>query len=261
MADDAAARIRLLVDAARAQKRAVGGSRGTTGPLGELYACELLHLDRAVDGTPGYDAKDAKGLRVQIKSRAPEKGDHVNPIGTVGRITSWEFDYTLLVLLDGAYSVDAMWRASPHDLAALQAKVRNPARGVSVRDFMRVGRRINVAPKQFGGAGLEPTPTDGESSGGPLTPPHQADMPPVIRRGPHPILDTWTGIEYHSKAAAGKKLAAKEGWDPNNNFVWFKFPPKYPDRFRTKNPKGEWVRLDDQTAPDGTTTPGKGELS
>lgn len=142
MKDDTGARITLLIEAARAQKLAVGGSRGTTGPLGELYACQLLHLDRAVDGMRGYDATDAVGRKVQIKSRAPEKGDHVNPIGTVGRIVSWDFDYALLVLMDSAYRLDAIWRASMPDLAVLQAKVTNPARGIRVSDFTRVARRV-----------------------------------------------------------------------------------------------------------------------
>lgn len=148
MKDDAAARIRRLVEAARAQKLIVGSSRGTTGPLGELYACQELQLKSAVDGTRGYDAKDAEGRRVQIKSRAPEKGDHVNPIGTVGRITSWDFDYALLVLLDAAYDLDAIWLAQPPALAALQAKVRNPARGITVRDFTRAAHRVDVTGKQ-----------------------------------------------------------------------------------------------------------------
>jgi hypothetical protein len=142
--EDTTLRIAQLVAAARAQKLAVGGSRGTTGPLGELYACDLLHLDRAVDGMRGYDALDKEGGKVQIKSRAPEKGDHVNPIGTVGRIVSWDFDYALLVLLNSTYGVDSIWRASRPELAALQEKVTNQARGVRVSDFTRIARRVWV---------------------------------------------------------------------------------------------------------------------
>lgn len=145
MTEDTASRIAVLVEAARIQKLAVGGSRGTTGPLGELYACEVLHLDRAAEGMRGYDAKDIEGRRVQIKSRAPEKGDRVNPIGTVGRIVSWDFDYAVLVLLDGQYRLDEIWQASMGDLTTLQAKVTNPARGVRVGDFMRVGHRVHRA--------------------------------------------------------------------------------------------------------------------
>jgi hypothetical protein len=143
--ENVAERIAILLTAARAQKIAIGGSRGTTGPLAELYACQELGLDRAVDGTRGFDAKDAAGRRVQIKGRAPEKGDHVNPIGTVGRIVSWDFDYALLVLMDSTYVVDEIWQAPQPDLAALQAKVTNPARGVRVADFLKVGHRVYSA--------------------------------------------------------------------------------------------------------------------
>ncbi|MDP3984293.1 MAG: hypothetical protein Q8Q52_04710 [Acidimicrobiia bacterium] len=223
MKDDTAARIRSLVAAARRQKLIVGGSRGTTGPLGELYACQELQLNRAVDGMRGYDATDAEGRRVQIKSRAPERGDHVNPIGTVGRITNWDFDYALLVLLDAEFRRDAIWRAEESALAELQARVRNPARGIPVREFMRVAHRVDVRRRS---------------------------------RAAMPILDPETGKEYRSKYKAGKALCGLVGGDINNTLVWYQVLRAFPNRFQTKNPAGEWVALDDPSAPLGTTIPG-----
>lgn len=247
MPDDAAQRIGRLVDAARAQI-AVGSSRGTTGPLGELYACSLLDLIPALDGMRGYDATDAAGRRVQIKSRSPEGGDHVNPIGTVGRITSWDLDYALLVLLDGTYSVDAIWRADREDLEPLQARVRNPARGISVRDFMRVGRHVNLAGAEEPPAYREVGRRD------------SAAMRPEVARAAaarkaHPIRDTETGKEYGSKYQAGKDLYWLVGGDVRDLHVWFKIARKFPSRFQTKNAEDEWVGLDDPTAPTGTTRP------
>lgn len=67
-----------------------------------------------------------------------------------------------------------------------------------------------------------------------------------------PILDTRTGKEYRSQAAAGRDLAHLVKGDPKDTFVWFKIARSLPDRFRTKNPKGDWVPLDDPSVPIGT---------
>lgn len=133
-------RIAALVAAARAHKLVVGGARDITRLLGVLYACTRLNL--VEEDTEGYDARDTEGLRVQIKSRAPEVGHHVNPIGTVGRFTNFKFDYALLVTMNGDYALDEIWRASPTELQAIQARVRNPARGIRVSDFMRAGSKL-----------------------------------------------------------------------------------------------------------------------
>lgn len=67
-----------------------------------------------------------------------------------------------------------------------------------------------------------------------------------------PILDVKTGKEYPSKAAAGRDLAHLVKGDPKNNFVFFEIQRKMPERFRTPNAKGEWVPLDDPSAPVGS---------
>jgi hypothetical protein len=249
MTDGSGERIRRLVEAARAQRLAVGSSRGTTGPLGELYACALLNLSPASGGMRGYDATDADGRRVQIKSRAPESGEHVNPVGTVGRITNWDFDYALLVLLDGTYCVEAIWRAQREDLERLQARVRNPARGISVRDFIRAAERANVTASTAGitdqevGRGNAPTVT------------LDAVLRSIGPRRAHPIRDTETGKEYGSKYQAGKDLYWLVGGDVKDLHVWFKIARKFPSRFQTKNADDNWVALDDPSAPVGTTRP------
>src|SRR5207253_1976749 len=111
-----------LTELARAHKRIFGRTIALTEELGELHACNRLHLDRATAGMTGYDAVDSEGQRVQIKSRSPRVLDHVNPVGRVGRFHSWDFDYAVLVLMDSEYRLDAIWRAERPDLEALQAK-------------------------------------------------------------------------------------------------------------------------------------------
>lgn len=134
--------LRLLTELARAYKRMFGRTLGLTDELGELHACEVRHLDRASAGMTGYDAVDAEGRRVQIKTRSPRKGGHVNPVGRVGRFHSWDFDYALLVLLDREYRVDAILQAERAKLQALQANVRNPNVGITVSAFIRVADRV-----------------------------------------------------------------------------------------------------------------------
>jgi hypothetical protein len=77
----------------------------------------------------------------------------------------------------------------------------------------------------------------------------------AIVKDAKPIRDTTTGKEYGSETEAGKALYWLVEGEVNDNFVWFKIARAFPDRFRTKNPNGDWVRLDDPTAPQGSTLP------
>src|SRR2546426_8269660 len=74
----------------------------------------------------------------------------------------------------------------------------------------------------------------------------------MAKRIVKPILDVKTRREYPSQAAAGRDLAHLIKGDPKNNFVWFELVKRMPERFRTRNVKGEWVPLDDPSAPVGT---------
>lgn len=71
----------------------------------------------------------------------------------------------------------------------------------------------------------------------------------------HRIRDVRTAKEYPAKAAAGRDLAALFGLDPKDQFAWFQIADRDPERFRVLNAKGQWVRLDDPTAPVGTLRP------
>src|SRR5207245_2986385 len=74
----------------------------------------------------------------------------------------------------------------------------------------------------------------------------------MAKRMMKPILDVQTRKEYAAEAAAGRALAHLVKGDPKDPFVWFKIQRRLPDRFRTKNAEGEWVKLDDPSAPIGT---------
>src|SRR3989442_15799165 len=74
----------------------------------------------------------------------------------------------------------------------------------------------------------------------------------MAKRIVKPILDVQTGKEYESEAAAGRALAHLVKGDPKDSFVFFKIQRRMPDRLRTRNAEGEWVKLDDPSAPIGT---------
>jgi hypothetical protein len=46
-----------------------------------------------------------------------------------------------------------------------------------------------------------------------------------------PVLDTVTGIEYESKGAAGRALAASFGLNPIDRFIWYTIHYAAPQRF------------------------------
>jgi Arc/MetJ family transcription regulator len=73
----------------------------------------------------------------------------------------------------------------------------------------------------------------------------------MAKRIVKPIRDVKTGMEYPSQAAAGRALAHLVKGDPKNNFVWYELLKRMPERFRTPNAHGDWVSLDDPSAPVG----------
>lgn len=75
----------------------------------------------------------------------------------------------------------------------------------------------------------------------------------MSRADANPILDVRTGTQYRSKAAAGRALASEFGFDPEDQFVWFKILRVAPDRFSVLNAENQWVALTDPSAPQGST--------
>lgn len=97
----------------------------------------------------------------------------------------------------------------------------------------------------------EPTAGDGDDTAtGP-----ERNAPARGRRKAHPIRDTETSKEYGSKYQAGKDLYWLVGGEVTDLHVWFKIARMFPNRFQTKNEVGDWVSLDDPSAPIGSTLP------
>ena len=121
-------------------------SQGSVSDLGELSALpKLFGLARMPEGQAGYDLLDTdaklgkRGLRYQVKSRSPEKSRFVNPVGTVGGFSSFEFDRALLVLMDSDLQVYQVWCVNRDEV---RANVRPGRRDVTVARFIQIGKSI-----------------------------------------------------------------------------------------------------------------------
>lgn len=198
----------FLTELGIAHKRIFGRTLALTDELGELHACQALQLERAVAGMAGYDALDREGGKVQIKSRAPRKGSHVNPVGRVGRIHGWDFDYALLVLLDSDYRLEAIYRAERPVLEELQAKVHNPKVGIGVRAFIKCASRIDLAPGAGPTESGAPKPVESARRDGSIAPDDPAQLAvgstePVAYR-----LDSLRGRVQHKF-----KMSGDASWD------------------------------------------------
>lgn len=135
--------VEALRQLAQQWKQRFGRGLGVTPELAEVYACQKLGLKRMPSGNQGFDAIDREGKRYQIKGRAPNRGDIVNPAGRVGRFVNFDFNYALLVMLGSDLRLRGIWRADAESLKVEQAKVRNERAGIHVSTFQKIGERLD----------------------------------------------------------------------------------------------------------------------
>jgi len=135
--------VRDVIAAARRYEATTGEARkvGITGEVGEVLACHKLGLELATDPRSiGFDAVDADGKRVQIKTRRSESAGLPRDVGRLGTFSRHPFDYALLVLLDHEYELAEIWRAEYAELKPLvdNQKRRNP----SLSAFKKLARKV-----------------------------------------------------------------------------------------------------------------------
>lgn len=135
--------VEALRQLAQQWKQRFGRGLGVTPELAEVYACQKLGLKRMPSGNQGFDAIDREGKRYQIKGRAPNRGDIVNPAGRVGRFVNFDFNYALLVMLGSDLRLREILRADAESLKVEQAKVRNERAGIHVATFQKIGERLD----------------------------------------------------------------------------------------------------------------------
>jgi len=135
--------VRDLIAAARKYEVATDEARkvGITGEVGEVLACHELGLELATDPRSiGFDAVDADGKRVQIKTRRSESAGLPRDVGRLGTFSRHAFDYALLVLLDHEYELAEIWRAEYAELKPLidSQKRRNP----NLASFKKIATKV-----------------------------------------------------------------------------------------------------------------------
>lgn len=137
------AAVRMAVAAELHYEKATGCGRkfGITGEVGEILVCQALGMRLVKDPrAEGFDAVDAKGLRVQIKTRRSESGDLPREAGRLSRFSSHDFDYALMGILSRDYRLVEIWKADFAHLKPVIAKQKraNP----TIRQFKAVGSRV-----------------------------------------------------------------------------------------------------------------------
>lgn len=132
--------------AAIAYYELTGKPLGITGEIGEYLAAKILGLQLADARSPGYDATDDQGRRIQIKARCIPCDKKLNGqrLGSIRLKHQW--DCVMLVLLDERFDPLAIFET---DRASLEAalmkpgsKARNERGALSVSKFKSIGAQI-----------------------------------------------------------------------------------------------------------------------
>jgi hypothetical protein len=137
--------LRAAKSAAISYYQLTGKPLGITGEIGEVAAAQALRLELAPPRTPGYDATDRKGRRLQIKTRCIPSNRSLGGqrIGTIKLNHAW--DAVVLVLMDERFELRGIYEASRSTVRTLLTKTKSKARqrgALAVSEFIHAGRQI-----------------------------------------------------------------------------------------------------------------------
>jgi len=136
----------------RARKAAIdyysitGKPLGITGEMGEYLGAKELGLKLAQARKPGFDAKDKKGNRIQIKARSIPKSKKMTGqrMGSIRLDRPW--DKVLFVLMDEHFKAVAMYIANrPEIESALKkpgSKARNIRGALAITQFKNIAKQV-----------------------------------------------------------------------------------------------------------------------
>ena len=118
-----------------------GRKFGITGEVGEILVCRALDLQLVENPrSEGFDAVDANGRCVQIKTRRGESGDLPKDGGRLSKFSAHECDYALLGILNSEYKLVAVWKA---DFAGLKPIILKHKRAnPTIRQFKSIGIQV-----------------------------------------------------------------------------------------------------------------------
>jgi hypothetical protein len=118
-----------------------GRKFGITGEVGEILVCRALDLKMVKDPrSQGFDAMDAAGCFVQIKTRRGESGDLPKDTGRLSRFSAHDCNYVLLGILSREYKLVEVWKAEFAHLKPIIGKHKraNP----TIRQFKSIGVKV-----------------------------------------------------------------------------------------------------------------------
>jgi len=80
----------------------IRSNNNPVGDLGEVIACEWFDLERELQGTRGFDAKDKQGKRYQIKSRRTTPKNKKVQLSASRNINNGKssFDFLVFIMFD-----------------------------------------------------------------------------------------------------------------------------------------------------------------
>lgn len=118
-----------------------GRKFGITGEIGEILICRALGLQMVQDPrSQGFDAVDAQGKYVQIKTRRGESGELPKDSGRLSTFSAHECDYALLGILGKGYTLVAVWKA---DFTRLKPIIHKHKRAnPNIRQFKTIGEQV-----------------------------------------------------------------------------------------------------------------------
>ncbi len=126
--------------------RLTGKPLGITGEIGEYLAAKHLDLKLSEARSPGFDAVDKMGKKIQIKARSIPA--HKKLTGQrVGAIKlDHEWTDVILVLMNEFFEPISMYRAGRAEIAkALQkpgSRARNDRGALAIVQFTKIGQKV-----------------------------------------------------------------------------------------------------------------------
>lgn len=123
-----------------------GKPLGITGEYGEYLTAKLLGLQLADARSPGYDATDQAGRKIQIKARSIPDNKRVaaQRVGSIRLDHEW--DCVMLILLNARFEPVAIFEADRAPLESVLmkpgSKARNERGALSISKFKSIGTQV-----------------------------------------------------------------------------------------------------------------------
>lgn len=131
----------IEADLAYEQATNCGRKFGITGEVGEILVCHALNLKLVKDPrSEGFDAVDADGNHIQIKTRRGESTDLPKETGRLSSYSTHAFDYALMGILSRDYKLVEVWKA---DSAILKPIIEKHKRAnPTIRQFKNAATQV-----------------------------------------------------------------------------------------------------------------------